>query len=86
MESKEIALFLSKNFQIGKARKIKKVFDAMKKFSEKDVFFADALMQLNIATYTEKLEMCEYLFKIYNDALKDNLSLETYLLLIKFAE
>lgn len=70
------------HFTFADCRRIEKVLDVMKSLSEKDDFFAIAVEEFNSAVGAEKINMAEYLLKIYNDA-KDSgiMSLEQAVIL-----
>ena len=74
-------MYTRNKFTFAENRKIDKTLAVMKKFAEKDNFFATAVEQFNFAIGNEKYDMCKYLLEIYNDAQNDSMSLETAILL-----
>lgn len=55
-------------FTFAEVRRIRKVLCIMKVLAENDDFFATALEEFESADTQEKIPMCNYLLKIFNDA------------------
>lgn len=73
---------MKSHFTFADCRRIEKVLNVMRNLAEKDNFFAVAVEEFNSAVGAEKINMAEYLLKIYNDA-KDSgiMSLEQAVIL-----
>ena len=73
---------MKSHFTFADCRRIEKVLNVMRDLSEKDKFFAIAVEEFDSAVGEEKINMAEYLLKIYNDA-KDSgiISLEQAVIL-----
>ena len=73
---------MKSHFTFADNKRIEKVLDVMRNLAEKDNFFAVAVEEFDSAVGMEKINMAEYLLKIYNDA-KDSgiISLEQAVIL-----
>lgn len=73
---------MKSHFTFADCRRIEKVLNVMRNLAEKDNFFAIAVEEFDSAVGAEKINMAEYLLKIYNDA-KDSgiISLEQAVIL-----